>query len=176
MSLTPAAGARPWQPAYIGLGSNLDHPAAQVMAALSELSRLPQTRLVVTSRLYATSPMGPKDQPEFVNAVAGLLTQLSPVPLLAALKAIERKRGRPPDAPRWGPRVIDLDIIALGRVRMDTPGLTIPHGGAGERIFVLRPLADIAPTLDLPGLGRVAALLAGLDAPEPKVVEVAPVC
>lgn len=162
MSRAPAAGSRPWQPAYIALGSNLDHPAVQIVAARTELARLPQTRLVLSSRLYAAPPMGPQDQPEFVNAAVGLLTRLTPSALLAALKRIEQTRGRPPDAPRWGPRIIDLDIIALGRVRMETPELRIPHPGAGLRNFVLRPLADIAPTLDLPGVGRVAELLAGL--------------
>lgn len=162
MSSSPAAGSGSWQPTYIALGSNLDQPAVQIVAARAELARLPQTRLVLSSRLYATPPMGPQDQPEFVNAAVGLLTQLSPLALLSALKAIEQARGRPPDAPRWGPRIIDLDIIAIGRLQIDMPGLSVPHPGAGVRNFVLRPLADIAPALELPGMGSVAGLLARL--------------
>ncbi|MCC5868106.1 MAG: 2-amino-4-hydroxy-6-hydroxymethyldihydropteridine diphosphokinase [Gammaproteobacteria bacterium] len=162
MSRSPAAGSRSWQPAYIALGSNLDHPAAQIVAARAELGRLPQTRMVLASRLYASPPMGPQDQPEFVNAVVGLLTQLTPQDLLSALKAIEQRCGRPPDAPRWGPRIIDLDIIAIGRLQIDMPGLSVPHPGAAVRNFVIRPLADIAPALELPGMGCVAGLLARL--------------
>lgn len=168
--MRPPQGAARWLPVYVALGSNLDHPATQLRRALSALGALPDTRLVTCSPLYASPPMGPQDQPDFVNAVAALLTRLGPGTLLAGLKAIEREQGRAADAPRWGPRIIDLDIIAMGGLVVDEPGLNIPHPGAAERNFVLRPLADIAPELELPGLGRVVELLAALTAPPLRIV------
>ncbi len=154
---------RRWQPAYVALGSNLADPAAQLEAALLAMRALMETRIVTVSPFYLSPPMGPQDQPAYVNAVAGLLTRLAAPALLSALKALERAQGRPADAPRWGPRVIDLDIIALGRQQVSQPGLTIPHPGAAARAFVLRPLADIAPALELPGMGRLEALLAQVE-------------
>ena len=155
-------GREPWLPAYVALGSNLQEPARQVRIALDALAALPETRLVAVSGLYRTAPMGPQDQPEFVNAVAGLLTRLTPGALLRELKDLERARGRPAESPRWGPRIIDLDIIAMGRLVVVEPGLCIPHPGSAQRDFVLRPLADIAPDLEIPGAGRVGDLLAAL--------------
>jgi len=151
-----------WQPAYIGVGSNLEGPRDQVVAALRRLAQLPRTRLVLTSRLYASRPFGPIAQGNFVNAVAGILTQHEPLALLDALLAIQVAMGRPPQHERWGPRVIDLDILAYARERLTGERLTLPHPGIVERNFVLYPLAEIAPDLELPGLGRVAALAAGV--------------
>ena len=151
-----------WQPAYVGVGSNLEDPRAQVLAAFERLKHLPQTRLVSTSSLYRSRPFGPVAQPDFVNAVAGILTQLEPPELLKALHAIESAMGRPGRHERWGPRIIDLDLIAHGRERRKEPELTVPHPGIVERNFVLYPLAEIAPDLVLPGLGRVADLAAAV--------------
>jgi 2-amino-4-hydroxy-6-hydroxymethyldihydropteridine diphosphokinase len=147
-----------WQPAYIGVGSNLADPRAQVLTAHTRLAQLPRSRLVLTSRLYASRPHGPVQQPDFVNAVVGILTQLDPHALLGELQAIESAMGRTPSPERWGPRVIDLDLLTHGRERVAHETLRLPHPGIVERNFVLYPLAEIAPDLDVPGLGRVAEL------------------
>jgi 2-amino-4-hydroxy-6-hydroxymethyldihydropteridine diphosphokinase len=153
-----------WQPAYIGVGSNLEDPRVQVLAALERLGQLPRTRLVLASRLYRSRPFGPVAQPDFVNAVAGVLTQLDPTALLGELHAIESSMGRPERHDRWGPRIIDLDLLAQGHERLEEARLTLPHPGIVERNFVLYPLAEIAPDLELPGLGRVADLAAAVTA------------
>jgi 2-amino-4-hydroxy-6-hydroxymethyldihydropteridine diphosphokinase len=153
-----------WQPAYIGVGSNLEDPRAQVLAALEQLGNLPKTRLVLASKLYRSRPFGPVGQADFVNAVAGILTQLEAPALLKELKTIESSMGRPARHERWGPRIIDLDLLAQGRERRGEPELTLPHPGIVERNFVLYPLAEIAPDLELPGLGRVADLAAAVTA------------
>jgi 2-amino-4-hydroxy-6-hydroxymethyldihydropteridine diphosphokinase len=147
-----------WQPAYIAVGSNLDDPRAQVLLAQDKLALLPATRLILRSPLYRTKPFGPVPQPDFVNAVAGVLTQLDALGLLAELRKIETMLGRPAVHEKWGPRVIDLDLLLHGRERRADPELALPHPGIVERNFVLYPLADIAPDLDVPGLGRVAEL------------------
>ena len=147
-----------WLPAYVGLGSNLDDPRAQVARALDMLDRLPATRLIARSPLYHTPPFGEVVQPAFVNAAAGLLTQLTPEDLLAALRSLEKELGRAPPRERWGPRIIDLDLLVVGIERRATNALTLPHPGIAERDFVLYPLGDIAPDLDVPGVGRVAQL------------------
>ena len=147
-----------WYPAYIGVGSNLSGPHEQVLEACARLTGLPRSRVLLTSPLYRSRPLGPVAQPDFVNAVAGVLTQLDPQALFAALKALEGALGRPPQHERWGPRIIDLDLLSHGRERRSEAALTLPHPGIVERNFVLYPLADIAPDLDLPGLGRVAEL------------------
>ena len=154
-----------WQPAYIGLGSNLDDPRTQVLAAVEKLRALPNTRVVAVSKLYGSKPFGPVKQGDFVNAVVGLLTQLDAPALLNEAKAIERALGRPEKYERWGPRVIDLDILVYGCEKRADPALTIPHPGIVERNWVLYPLADIAPSLDIPGVGRVAELKGNI-APE----------
>lgn len=144
-----------WLPAYVGIGSNLADPGEQVRRAIAELANLPSTRLVSHSPSYQTQPFGPVPQPAFVNAVAGLLTRLSPEDLLGQLRELERKLGRERSRERWGPRVIDLDLLAVGDERRDVDALKLPHPGIAERDFVLHPLADIAPQLELPGLGAV---------------------
>ena len=148
-----------WLPAYVGIGSNLAQPELQVRRALQALGQLQGTRLVVSSPLYRTKPLGDVVQPAFVNAVAGLLTQTNPDDLLTQLRALERELGREPPRERWGPRLIDLDLLLVGRQTRATPELTLPHPGIAARDFVLRPLADIAPDLDVPGVGRVSELL-----------------
>ena len=151
-----------WQPAWIGVGSNLEDPRAQVLAAFGRLKQLPRSRLVSTSRLYRSRPFGPVAQPDFVNAVAGVLTQLDPPALLKELRAIEVSMGRPERHEHWGPRIIDLDLLAWGCERRSDARLTLPHPGIVERNFVLYPLAEIAPDLELSGLGRVADLAAAV--------------
>ena len=146
-----------WRPAYVAIGSNLNHPQTRVREAFERLVTLPATRWVLRSRLYRTRPMGPQDQPYFVNAAAGLLTQLTARELLEGLLRIEQSMGRNRQE-RWGPRVIDLDLIWMLGEPIDEPGLTVPHPGVSTRNFVLYPLADIAPALDIPGLGQVLDL------------------
>jgi 2-amino-4-hydroxy-6-hydroxymethyldihydropteridine diphosphokinase len=147
-----------WRPAYVGVGSNLAEPRRQVLDACARLGQLPHTRVVLQSRLYLSRPFGPVAQPDFVNAVVGLLTRLEAPALLAQLRAVESAMGRPPQHERWGPRVIDLDLLGYACERRNDPELTLPHPGIVERNFVLYPLAEIAPDLELPGLGRVAEL------------------
>jgi 2-amino-4-hydroxy-6-hydroxymethyldihydropteridine diphosphokinase len=147
-----------WRPAYVAIGSNLGHPRERVAEACEHLAALADTRLELSSRLYRTRPMGPQDQPEFVNAAAGLLTRKSPHDLLDAMLAIERRMGRIREQ-RWGPRVIDLDLVWMVGSIVDEPGLTLPHPGVSMRNFVLYPLGDIAPALDIPGHGRVLDLV-----------------
>jgi 2-amino-4-hydroxy-6-hydroxymethyldihydropteridine diphosphokinase len=154
-----------WQPAYLGVGSNLNDPRAQVLNAVEKLRALPTTRVIAVSRLYGSKPFGPVKQSDFVNAVVGILTQLDAPTLLQEAKNIERALGRPEKYERWGPRIIDLDILVYGREKRADPALTIPHPGIVERNWVLYPLADIAPSLDIPGVGRVADLK-GAIAPE----------
>jgi len=148
--------------AYVALGSNLDDPRTQVLRGFEALASLPDTSLVARSRLYRSAPWGVAEQPEFVNAVAELETRLTPLDLLGALLAIERSAGRERDRARWGPRVLDLDLLLYGNAVLDQPGLTLPHRYLHERAFVLLPLADLAPELEVPGRGRVRELLARL--------------
>jgi len=148
----------PWRPAYVGLGSNLGQPAVQLREALGRLARLADTRLIATSRLWASPPLGPPGQPDYVNAVAGLLTRKEPRNLLVELQAIEQAMGRSRPPVRWGPRLIDLDLLAFDGETLDEPGLTLPHPGLHQRDFVLYPLAEIAPQLWIPGKGRVSTL------------------
>jgi len=151
--------------AYLGLGANLDDPARQVRRAFDELAALPASRLVSRSPLYKSPPLGPPDQPDYINAVAALETTLPPLELLAALRAIEVRHGRTRDGSRWGPRSLDLDILLYGDLMLDSPELRLPHPGLHERAFVLYPLYDVAPELEVPGRGRVRELRARLAAP-----------
>jgi len=147
-------------PAYVGLGSNLDDPVRQVRVALAALAALPRTRLIASSALYRNPPMGPPEQPDFVNAVAGLLTALPALELLHGLQSIEDAQGRRRDGPRWGPRTLDLDLLIYGNTELRSEALTLPHPGLADRPFVLRPLCEIAPDLRLPGRARVVTLAA----------------
>jgi 2-amino-4-hydroxy-6-hydroxymethyldihydropteridine diphosphokinase len=159
-----ASSARPrWVPACVALGSNLGDPVQQVQRAFAALATLPHCQLVLQSSLYRTRPLGPVEQPDFVNAAAALLTQLEAPALLQALKALEQSLGRAAPVVRWGPRLIDLDLLVHGATRMQEPSLTVPHPGIAERAFVLLPLAEICPSLVVPGVGRVSMLLQRLD-------------
>jgi 2-amino-4-hydroxy-6-hydroxymethyldihydropteridine diphosphokinase len=146
-----------WRPAYVGIGSNLQSPRDRALEAIERMSALDATRIVLRSQLYLTRPLGPQDQPDFVNAAVGLLTQLSARDLLTELLGIERSMGRDRQE-RWGPRVIDLDLLWMIDSVIDEPGLTVPHPGVSTRNFVLYPLADIAPTIKIPRVGIVLDL------------------
>ncbi|WP_063671278.1 2-amino-4-hydroxy-6-hydroxymethyldihydropteridine diphosphokinase [Dyella thiooxydans] len=150
--------------AYVALGSNLGDSRATLVGATEALAALPGSRLAGISRIYRTPPWGRRDQPDFLNAVVCLRTSLPPHDLLDALMAIERRFGRTRDDERWGPRTLDLDLLHVDGVVLDEPQLTLPHPRMGERAFVLLPLADLAPELELPGQGRVAELLRRVDA------------
>jgi 2-amino-4-hydroxy-6-hydroxymethyldihydropteridine diphosphokinase len=157
----PAAN---WLPAYIGLGSNLDDPVAQLGRAWAELAALPASRLIARSRLYRSAPLGSLPQPDYVNAVAAILTQLEAPALLEALHGIERAHGRERKAAaRWAARTLDLDLLVHGDLRLDSGSLVIPHPGIAQRNFVLFPLLEVAPYLQIPGLGAVAKLAAASD-------------
>jgi len=159
--------------AYIGLGSNLADPRAQVERALGRLARLPRSRLLRPSRLYRSAPWGMLDQPEFVNAAAAIETGLSPPALMQALLAIERDAGRDRNGERWGPRILDLDLLLYGTLVLAEPGLQLPHPHLHERAFVLLPLAEIAPDLDVPGRGPISALLSRVDTAGCQVIDTA---
>jgi 2-amino-4-hydroxy-6-hydroxymethyldihydropteridine diphosphokinase len=152
-----------WYPAYVGIGSNLDEPAGQIRRALAALPELPQTRLVSQSSLYGSTPLGPAAQPDYVNAVAALLTQLEAPAFFLALRELEAALGREPPRVRWGPRRIDLDLLVFAAQRFDRPELTLPHPGIVQRNFVLYPLFEVAPGLYIPGCGQVAELAARAD-------------
>jgi 2-amino-4-hydroxy-6-hydroxymethyldihydropteridine diphosphokinase len=141
--------------ATIGLGANLNDPAAQVEYALAELDRLPGTRLLARSSLYASAPVGYVDQPDFINAVAQIETSLAPRALLAALLDIEHRHGRERSF-RNAPRTLDLDLLLYGEAHFHEEGLTLPHPRMHERSFVLLPLLEIAPDTVIPGRGRAA--------------------
>ena len=148
------------QRAYIGLGSNLATPLQQLRSALQALNALPHSQLIAQSSFYASDPLGPADQPRYVNAVAALDTDLSPLALLDALQRIELEQGRTRKAERWGPRTLDLDILLFGDLQLDEPRLTVPHYHMHARAFVLYPLAEIAPHLRLPDGRTLNDLLA----------------
>lgn len=146
--------------AYIGIGSNLNDPVAQVQQAFRALAELPASRLMACSPLYRSAPVGgPPDQPDYVNAVAALDTVLNPEELLTALQAVEIQQGRVRTV-RWGPRTLDLDVLLYGSTIRNDSWLTLPHPRLHERAFVLYPLYDIAPDLTLPGGGPLSELLA----------------
>ena len=151
-------------PAYVGLGSNMRDPPAQVRAAFDALAAIPQTMLVCRSSLYGSKPMGEIAQPDFCNAVAGLLTGRGAAELLAAMRELERRFGREPSRTRWGPRVLDLDLLSYAEQRSADPAMLLPHPGIAGRAFVLHPWREFAPDVLVPGLGRVADLAARVAA------------
>lgn len=144
--------------AFVALGANLADPVAQVRAALAALDRLPQTRLVAASSLYRTAPIGLAGQPDFINAVAEIATDLAPEALLDALLATEAGFGRV-RAEKNGPRTLDLDLLLYDELTLDRPRLHLPHPRLHLRAFVVAPLAEIAPDCRIPGRGTVAAWL-----------------
>jgi 2-amino-4-hydroxy-6-hydroxymethyldihydropteridine diphosphokinase len=144
--------------AYVALGANLGDPAATVKAAFAALANLPESRILHCSSLYRTAPVGLAEQPDFVNAVAELETELAPEALLDALLEVEQRFGRV-RSERNGPRTLDLDLLLYNDQFVDLPRLTLPHPRLHLRAFVLQPLAEIAPNLVIPGRGTVAAWL-----------------
>jgi len=139
---------------FIGLGSNLAQPFVQVKQALAALSRLPETRLLSDSGYFKSKPMGPQDQPDYVNAVAWLETSLEPVVLLNYLQGVEKRQGRVRKQ-HWGARTIDLDILLYGGRIINQPRLKIPHQGICERDFVYLPLLKLLPDITVPGYGKL---------------------
>ena len=149
--------------AYVALGSNLGDSRQQLLDAIKNLAELPHTRLLARSRLYRTSPWGMHDQPDFLNATVALETSLQPHDLLDALLEIERAAGRRRNGERWGPRTLDLDLLHVAGKTISDDRLTLPHPHIAERAFVLLPLSELAPDLEIPGQGRVADLLRAVD-------------
>ena len=149
--------------AYIAVGSNLADPVSQANLAIETLKSLPQSKFIATSKLYSSTPMGPQNQPDYINAVVAIETELTPIELLNCTQAIEQEQGRVRKDERWGPRTLDLDIILYGNEVIDSERLTVPHYGMKEREFVLYPLAEIAPSLQLPDGTELSELLRVVD-------------
>jgi 2-amino-4-hydroxy-6-hydroxymethyldihydropteridine diphosphokinase len=154
--------------AYVGLGSNLENPVAQVRAGFDELDRLPHSRVVKKSSLYRSAPVGYAGQPDFINAVAQLETGLPAQRLLDELHEIESRHGRTRSVPN-APRTLDLDLLMHGRKEVLSGRLTLPHPRMHERAFVLKPLLELSPQLEIPGRGPARAFL---DACKDQKVEV----
>jgi len=144
---------------FVGIGSNLGQPVEKARQAIEALKSLPETRLVYCSSLYCSKPMGPSDQPDYINAVAQLETNLAPLALLDTLQQVELEKGRVRKDERWGPRTLDLDILLYGDQQIVSERLTVPHYGMKQREFVLYPLAEIAPNLRLPDGKTISDLL-----------------
>ncbi len=149
---------------YVGLGSNLNDPVMQIKTALAALNAIPDTHSVQYSSLYRSAPLtlqvAVADQPDYINAVAALDTQLAPLQLLAELQALEQRHGRTRGAERWGPRTLDLDLLLYADRQWESEALTVPHPRLHERSFVLYPLFEIAPDINVPGQGSVRELVA----------------
>ena len=144
--------------AYIAIGSNLASPLEQVNAAVEALGEIPQSRIVAVSSFYRTPPLGPQDQPDYLNAAVVLETELGPEALLDNTQRIELQQGRVRKAERWGPRTLDVDVLAVGDLTRATADLQLPHPRAHERAFVLQPWRRVDPDFVLVGHGRVADL------------------
>ncbi len=149
--------------AYIAIGSNLSDPVNQALNAIEALKTIPDTRLVSASKLYSSTPMGPQDQPDYINAVAKIETTLSPIELLDSTQKIELEHGRVRKEERWGPRTLDLDILIFGNETISTERLTVPHYGMKVREFVLYPLAEIEPDFIFPDGTELTSLLKEVD-------------
>ena len=149
--------------AYIAVGSNLADPVSQANLAIETLKNLPRSTFIATSQLYSSTPMGPQNQPDYINAVVAIQTELTPIELLDCTQKIELEQGRVRKDERWGPRTLDLDIVLYGNEVIDSERLTVPHYGMKEREFVLYPLAEIAPSLQLPDGTELTDLLKLVD-------------
>ena len=148
---------------YIGLGSNQGSPVDHVRRALVELDHIPVSRLIRHSSLYQSRPHGPQGQPDFINAVAAVETELEPEGLLGNLQGIEALHGRQRSGQRWGPRTLDLDVLLFGDLELKVAGLTIPHPGIIDRNFVLLPLLELDRDIVIPGNGAAREVLARLE-------------
>lgn len=153
--------------AYIAIGSNLASPLTQVNAAIRALGAIPHSQVVAVSTFYRTPPLGPQDQPDYLNAAVALETALSPEALLDNTQRIELEQGRVRKAERWGPRTLDLDIMLFGDAVLNTPRLTVPHYDMKNRGFMLWPLYEIAPDIHLPDGISLRQILSALAAPKP---------
>lgn len=153
--------------AYIAIGSNLASPLEQVNAAVQALGEIPQSRIVAVSSFYRTPPLGPQDQPDYLNAAVVLDTALNADTLLDNTQRIELQQGRVRKPERWGPRTLDLDIMLFGHEVINTPRLTVPHYDMKNRGFMLWPLFDVAPDLTFPDGLSLKAVLDSLDAEKP---------
>lgn len=145
--------------AYIGLGSNLNDPGQQIKSARVAIAATDKISEVAFSSLYRSLPMGPQDQPDYVNAVMSVTTELEPFELLRCLQTIETEQGRVRTGLRWGARTLDLDLLIYDQIQLADSVLTLPHSGLADRAFVLYPLYEIAPDLIVPGYGPLVALL-----------------
>jgi 2-amino-4-hydroxy-6-hydroxymethyldihydropteridine diphosphokinase len=149
--------------AYVAVGANLGDREATIRAAAAALDAEPGVEVVAVSRLIETEPVGYLDQPRFLNGALALETSLEPRALLDLLLAVERRFGREREGvPAQGPRTLDLDLLLYGDRQIDEPGLRLPHPRLHERAFVLRPLAELDPSLEVPGKGDIQTLLGGL--------------
>ncbi|HBM2923833.1 TPA: 2-amino-4-hydroxy-6-hydroxymethyldihydropteridine diphosphokinase [Klebsiella oxytoca] len=153
--------------AYIAIGSNLASPLEQVNAAVNALAEIPDSRVISVSSFYRTPPLGPQDQPDYLNAAVALETSLAPEALLDYTQRIELQQGRTRKAERWGPRTLDLDIMLFGEEVLNTPRLTVPHYDMKNRSFMLWPLFEIAPELRFPDGLALRDVLATLGAEKP---------
>jgi len=143
--------------AFIGLGSNLENPMRQLAQAIARLAALPKSQLIAQSPFYASRPVGPQDQPDFINGAVWLSTDLRALALLDELQAIEQSHGRIRER-HWGPRTLDLDLLLFGNEVIQTPRLTVPHAYLHERDFALQPLLDLNSELALPDGTALRAL------------------
>jgi 2-amino-4-hydroxy-6-hydroxymethyldihydropteridine diphosphokinase len=149
--------------AYLGLGANLGDRSAMIRTAVEQLRREPGVTVVAVSTVRETEPVGVLDQPRFLNAAVAVDTDLPPRELLDRLLGIERRLGRTRGGPRFGPRTIDLDLLLYGQEQVDEPGLEVPHPRLHERLFALEPLAELDPSLVVPGRGTLSEIVAGLQ-------------
>lgn len=156
--------------AYLGLGANVGDPQKSLSQALRELAKHPKIQLIQASSLYRTAPVGVLDQPDFLNAVVQIETALDPDALMTAMLGVEKKLGRV-RTKRWGPRVIDIDVLLYGARQIETPLITAPHPRMHERAFVMTPLAEIAPDLRIPGDTKSAVQIAS-ELPDKKSVKI----
>jgi len=155
---------------FIGLGSNLSEPVQQVTSAINTLKILAKSTFIGASSLYETAPMGPQDQPNYINSVVETNTKLSPPDLLNVLQAIEKQHARTRDTGRWGARTLDLDMLHYEGYQSTDPVLTLPHPGLQQRSFVLYPLQEISPQLNIPSLGSIKDLIEQLNESQPLIV------
>ncbi|HIF18193.1 MAG TPA: 2-amino-4-hydroxy-6-hydroxymethyldihydropteridine diphosphokinase [Cycloclasticus sp.] len=155
---------------FIGLGSNLSSPIQQVLQAINEIAGLANTKLNASSSLYETAPMGPQDQPNYINAVVHIHTSQQPLALLKSLQKIEQLHSRTRNTDHWGARTLDLDILHVEGCSSNTTELTLPHPGLHCRSFVLYPLHEISPHLDIPNLGSIEQLIVQLNEPKPTII------
>jgi 2-amino-4-hydroxy-6-hydroxymethyldihydropteridine diphosphokinase len=157
------SSSSPMMRAYVGVGANLGNRRRTIERALELLGACGGVEVVAVSTLRETDPVGYTDQPRFLNAAVAVETELEPRELLDVLLGVERELGRTREGPRFGPRTIDLDLLVFGDRQVMEPGLTVPHPRLAERAFALQPLAELDPSLEIPGRGRVEHLLRGLQ-------------